>query len=70
MATWFYILQKEQEMDNEFIEKEGEVYMKRLAEERENVIRIVIKILYCFNRNVERLLSSRSLHLGGHSHQV
>ena len=26
---------KKQEMDNEFIEKEGEVYMKRLAEERE-----------------------------------
>ncbi|MCU4763490.1 sporulation YhaL family protein [Bacillus cereus] len=30
-----YISKKEQEMDNEFIEKEGEVYMKRLAEERE-----------------------------------
>ena len=29
-----YILQKKK-MDNEFIEKEGEVYMKRLAEERE-----------------------------------
>lgn len=26
---------KEQEMDNEFIEKEGEIYMKRLEEERE-----------------------------------
>ncbi|ENQ3105715.1 Sporulation protein YhaL [Bacillus sp. 491mf] len=26
---------QEQEIDNEFIEKEGEVYMKRLAEERE-----------------------------------
>lgn len=36
MATWFYILRKkEQDMDNEFIEKEGEVYMKRLEEERE-----------------------------------
>ncbi len=32
----FYILRKkEQDMDNEFIEKEGEVYMKRLEEERE-----------------------------------
>ena len=30
-----YTSKKEQEMDNEFIEKEGEVYMKRLAEERE-----------------------------------
>ncbi|AIY73446.1 SigE-dependent sporulation protein [Bacillus anthracis] len=30
-----YTSRKEQEMDNEFIEKEGEVYMKRLAEERE-----------------------------------
>ncbi len=27
--------EKEQDMDNEFIEKEGEVYMKRLEEERE-----------------------------------
>lgn len=31
----FIYFEKEQEMDNEFIEKEGEVYMKRLAEERE-----------------------------------
>ena len=31
----FIYFKKEQEMDNEFIEKEGEVYMKRLAEERE-----------------------------------
>ncbi|MBO1625850.1 SigE-dependent sporulation protein [Bacillus cereus] len=30
-----YTSKKEQEMDNEFIEKEGEVYMKRLEEERE-----------------------------------
>lgn len=30
-----YTSKKEQDMDNEFIEKEGEVYMKRLAEERE-----------------------------------
>jgi len=30
-----YTSRKEQEMDNEFIEKEGEVYMKRLEEERE-----------------------------------
>ncbi|KOS29274.1 SigE-dependent sporulation protein [Bacillus anthracis] len=30
-----YTSKKEQEMDNEYIEKEGEVYMKRLAEERE-----------------------------------
>ena len=30
-----YTSKQEQEMDNEFIEKEGEVYMKRLAEERE-----------------------------------
>ncbi|MCD1175125.1 sporulation YhaL family protein [Bacillus anthracis] len=30
-----YTSKKEQEMDNEFIEKEGEVYMKRLAEECE-----------------------------------
>ncbi|MEI4801660.1 sporulation YhaL family protein [Bacillus sp. NPDC077411] len=30
-----YTSKKEQEIDNEFIEKEGEVYMKRLAEERE-----------------------------------
>lgn len=30
-----YTSKKEQEMDNGFIEKEGEVYMKRLAEERE-----------------------------------
>ncbi|MGG0152509.1 sporulation YhaL family protein [Bacillus mycoides] len=30
-----YTSKKEQEMDNDFIEKEGEVYMKRLEEERE-----------------------------------
>ncbi|AND06669.1 TPA: sporulation YhaL family protein [Bacillus thuringiensis] len=30
-----YTSKKEQDMDNEFIEKEGEVYMKRLEEERE-----------------------------------
>ncbi|MGG0186589.1 sporulation YhaL family protein [Bacillus rhizoplanae] len=30
-----YTSKKEQEMDNEFIEKEGEIYMRRLAEERE-----------------------------------
>lgn len=30
-----YTSKQEQEIDNEFIEKEGEVYMKRLAEERE-----------------------------------
>ena len=30
-----YTSKKEQEIDNEFIEKEGEVYMKRLEEERE-----------------------------------
>ncbi|PEA55033.1 SigE-dependent sporulation protein [Bacillus pseudomycoides] len=30
-----YTSKKEQEIDNDFIEKEGEVYMKRLAEERE-----------------------------------
>ena len=30
-----YTSKKEQEMDNEFIEKEGEVYVKRLEEERE-----------------------------------
>ncbi|GAB6445712.1 MULTISPECIES: sporulation YhaL family protein [Bacillus] len=30
-----YTSKKEQEMDHEFIEKEGEVYMKRLEEERE-----------------------------------
>ncbi|MGG5739858.1 MULTISPECIES: sporulation YhaL family protein [Bacillus cereus group] len=30
-----YTSKREQEMDNEFIEKEGEVYMKRLEEERE-----------------------------------
>ncbi|PEM44920.1 sporulation YhaL family protein [Bacillus toyonensis] len=30
-----YTSKKEQEMDNEFIEKEGEVYMKRLEDERE-----------------------------------
>lgn len=31
----FIYFEKEQEMDNDFIEKEGEVYMKRLEEERE-----------------------------------
>lgn len=31
----FIYFEKEQDMDNEFIEKEGEVYMKRLEEERE-----------------------------------
>lgn len=31
----FIYFKKEQDMDNEFIEKEGEVYMKRLEEERE-----------------------------------
>ncbi|EMA6344523.1 sporulation YhaL family protein [Bacillus cytotoxicus] len=30
-----YTSKKEQEIDNEFIEKEGEIYMKRLEEERE-----------------------------------
>ncbi|PEZ09239.1 SigE-dependent sporulation protein [Bacillus sp. AFS018417] len=30
-----YTSKKEQEIDNEFIEKEGEIYMRRLAEERE-----------------------------------
>lgn len=30
-----YTSKQEQEIDNEFIEKEGEVYMKRLKEERE-----------------------------------
>ncbi|MED1640387.1 sporulation YhaL family protein [Bacillus cereus] len=30
-----YTSKKEQDMNNEFIEKEGEVYMKRLEEERE-----------------------------------
>ncbi|EEL51859.1 MULTISPECIES: sporulation YhaL family protein [Bacillus cereus group] len=30
-----YTSKKEQDMDNEFIEKEGEVYMKRLEKERE-----------------------------------
>ena len=30
-----YTSKKEQEIDNEFIEKEGEIYMKRLADERE-----------------------------------
>ncbi|WMW39375.1 sporulation YhaL family protein [Bacillus cereus] len=30
-----YTSKKEKDMDNEFIEKEGEVYMKRLEEERE-----------------------------------
>ena len=30
-----YTSKREQDMDNEFIEKEGEVYMKRLEEERE-----------------------------------
>lgn len=30
-----YTSKKEQDMDNEFIEKEGEMYMKRLEEERE-----------------------------------
>ena len=39
--------------------------MKRLEEERENVIRIVIRILYCFNRNFERLPLSRDFWLGG-----
>ncbi|CAG9611950.1 Sporulation protein YhaL [Bacillus rhizoplanae] len=30
-----YTSKKEQDIDNEFIEKEGEIYMRRLAEERE-----------------------------------
>ncbi|CAM4082993.1 sporulation YhaL family protein [Bacillus manliponensis] len=30
-----YTSKQEQEIDNEFIEKEGEVYMKRLQEEKE-----------------------------------
>lgn len=30
-----YTSKQEQEIDNEFIEKEGEVYMRRLKEERE-----------------------------------
>ena len=60
-----YTSKKEQEMDNDFIEKEGEVYMKRLEEDERNGIRIVIRIRYCFNRNFERLPTRRTLYLGG-----